>query len=192
MMRLCPALVEKAAFQRLGVFRTQLEDMPDLDAAAEFQLAFAVRRRIAGDDVAQIGDQRRLRQIAAKIHSGQVKAGFVGTANEVAHHCHAAVGINRNARQPPTGPMIAGLAAECSGDLVVAREAEFAQDASVPSASFRLWSPRSRIMAKPAFGAAASRLSTMAIALTVRAQRQPREARRRLRSGCDPASRPSA
>jgi len=63
----------------------------DFDAAADFQFALAVRRRVAGDDVANV-EKHRFRQVAAKIDAGHVIAGFVGAADKVAHGRHAAVG----------------------------------------------------------------------------------------------------
>ena len=58
--------------------------MPDFDAAAEVQRAFAVRARIAGDDVADVGDQCRLRQVAPPVDVGVMLAVDVRAGGEVA------------------------------------------------------------------------------------------------------------
>src|SRR5574343_1027833 len=87
--------VEEGAVERLGVFGAQLEDVADFDAPADCQCALAVRRRIAGDDVADV-EYFGLRQVAAEIDAGQVEAGCVGAANKVAHRGDRAVGENRH------------------------------------------------------------------------------------------------
>jgi hypothetical protein len=105
MIWLLPFSSRIGAVQRLGVFGAQLEDVADFDAAADFQRALAVRRGVAGDDVAQIGDFR-LRQVAAEIDAGQVEAGFVGAADKIAHRRDAAVGENGDFfAVDRTGPM---------------------------------------------------------------------------------------
>jgi hypothetical protein len=71
----------------------QLENVADFDAAQDFQRALAVRRSVAGDNVAQIGDFR-LRQVAAEIDAAQVEASLVGAADKIAHHGNAAVREN--------------------------------------------------------------------------------------------------
>ena len=57
--------VQKSGFQGFGIFGAQLEDMADLDTAADFQRALAVRRGIAGDDIANVGNQVGFGQIRA-------------------------------------------------------------------------------------------------------------------------------
>jgi hypothetical protein len=50
----------------------------------QFQRALAVGRRVAGDDVADVGDDGRFRQVAAEIDAGEVETLFVGAADDVA------------------------------------------------------------------------------------------------------------
>ena len=50
-------LVEESCVHRLRVLGAEVEDMADLDAALDRQHALAVRRRIALDDIAQVGHQ---------------------------------------------------------------------------------------------------------------------------------------
>ena len=52
--------VEHRALHRLGVLAAELEHVADLDAAGDAERALAVGRRIAGDDVADVGDDRRV------------------------------------------------------------------------------------------------------------------------------------
>ena len=47
---------------------------------------------IAGDDVADVGHQVGLGQVAAPVDAGEVEVGLVGAADEVAHRGHGAVG----------------------------------------------------------------------------------------------------
>ena len=58
--------------------------MPDFDAAADVERAFAVGTRVAGDNVADIGNQRRLGQIATPVDIGVVLAVDVGASGKVA------------------------------------------------------------------------------------------------------------
>jgi hypothetical protein len=70
--------------------------MPDFDTTTDFQLALAVRRRVASDDVTQIGNLW-LGQVAAKIDASQVKAGFIGAANKITQRSNGTVGKNGDA-----------------------------------------------------------------------------------------------
>src|SRR5574343_1921013 len=85
--------IEIAAAERLGVLLAQLENVADFDAAQDFQLAPAIRRRVTGDDVAQV-ENFRFRQVAAEIDPGQVEAGLLGSADKITHRGNAAVGKN--------------------------------------------------------------------------------------------------
>ena len=84
--------VEVGRVHRLAVLRAEEEHVPDLDAALDGQRAPSIGRRVAGDDIADVGDQVRLGQVAAPVDAGQVEVGFVGAADEVAHRSHGAVG----------------------------------------------------------------------------------------------------
>ena len=81
----------------------------------------------SGNDIAQIGDGGRFRQIPAEIDSSQVEACLVRATNEVAHCRHAAVDENRNAADPDRSD-VTGFAAQRLDDFVVARETEVADD----------------------------------------------------------------
>ena len=79
--------------------------MADLDAALDRQHALAVGRRIAGDDVADVGHEIGLGQVAAPVDAGVVEVGLVGAADEVAHRRHRAVGHDlAPAASMPIGP----------------------------------------------------------------------------------------
>ena len=79
--------------------------MADLDAALDRQHALAVGRRIALDDVADVGHEVGLGQVAAPVDAGEVEVGLVGAADEVAHRRDGAVGDHlAPARCVPIGP----------------------------------------------------------------------------------------
>jgi hypothetical protein len=80
--------------------------MADFDAAAEFQLPLPSGDGSPATTLRKSATSVRLRQVAAEIDAGQVEAGFVGAADEVAHRRHAAVGENRHVfASTATGPM---------------------------------------------------------------------------------------
>ena len=80
-----PLGVEKCRSHRFRINRSQREYMPDFDSAHDFQMSFAVRRAIACDDVAQVGDEIGLAAVAPEVDSAQVEIGFIRAADEVAH-----------------------------------------------------------------------------------------------------------
>ena len=59
------------------------------------QRALAVRATVAGDDVADVGDDVGFGQVAAPVDAGDVEAGFVGADDEIGHRRDAAVGDTR-------------------------------------------------------------------------------------------------
>ena len=65
--------VEIGGTHRLGVHVAQREDVADLDAAQDLERPLAVGRRVAGDDVAQVGDEVGLAAVAAEIDAGEVE-----------------------------------------------------------------------------------------------------------------------
>ena len=119
--------IEEAALERLGILLAQLKDMTDLDSATDFQRSLAVRRRIANEYIAQISHLLRFGQITTEIDVFQVIAGIVGTANEVAHHGHTAIGIDRN-RADADRAKVTRLTAQRSDNFLVSRETEFTND----------------------------------------------------------------
>ncbi|MND98688.1 hypothetical protein D3C80_910500 [compost metagenome] len=68
--------------------------MPDFDAALDLQGALAVRARVAGHDVAQVGNGRN-RQVAFPVHAEVVFIIDVGTDAEVAHQLDRTVDDDR-------------------------------------------------------------------------------------------------
>ena len=56
--------------------------MPDFDAAADFERAFAIGTGVAGDDVADIRQPARLGQIATPVDAGVVVAVVVGASTK--------------------------------------------------------------------------------------------------------------
>ena len=65
--------------------------MADFDAALNRQAAFAVRRGIACDDVADVRHQVGLGQITTPVDACVVKVHHVGATNPVVHHGYVAV-----------------------------------------------------------------------------------------------------
>ncbi|CCJ85275.1 hypothetical protein BN133_1652 [Cronobacter dublinensis 582] len=82
-------------FQRVGVFGAQLEDVAHFDAALDKQRTLAVRARIAGHDVTDIGHFWR-RDITIPVDAEIVFAVDVGACGEIAHGGNAAVDNHRN------------------------------------------------------------------------------------------------
>ena len=80
-----PAASRKVAPIACEYFVPQRENMTDLDAAHDVERALAVGRRIALDHVADVGDAVGLAAVAAEVDAAQVKVGFVGAADEIAH-----------------------------------------------------------------------------------------------------------
>eukprot|EP00825_Cyclidium_porcatum_P015333 TRINITY_DN1860_c0_g1_i7.p2 TRINITY_DN1860_c0_g1~~TRINITY_DN1860_c0_g1_i7.p2 ORF type:complete len:215 (-),score=34.65 TRINITY_DN1860_c0_g1_i7:128-772(-) len=118
------AVVQIGTVQRLGVFLAQLENMTDFDAAQYFQGALAVRRGVAGDDVANVEDFR-FRQVAAEIDACHVIPGFVGATDEIAHVSHATIGKNGHLRRVDCNRANeSGLAAEALDHFFFGGEAE--------------------------------------------------------------------
>jgi len=89
------AFVQAGGVHGLAVFRAQLEDMSDLDAALDGQAALAVRAGIALDHIAQIGDPG-FGQIPFPIDAGEVLAVLIGPAHEVRKLDDAAIGDHRD------------------------------------------------------------------------------------------------
>src|SRR5688572_15260450 len=114
-------LVDVVDAHLLRVGRAQLEDVTDLDAADDLERALAVRRGIAGDDVANIGDDG-IRQVAVPVHAGHVEAVLVRARAEVAHGGHRAVGDDPDVMAH--GAQRARRSLEMRADLAFACEAE--------------------------------------------------------------------
>ena len=66
--------------------------MANFNAPLNRQLAHAVGRLVTRHHVANIGHQGWFGQVAAPVDAGDVKVGFVGATNPVAHGGHFAVG----------------------------------------------------------------------------------------------------
>ena len=105
-------LVEEGGVHRLAVLGAEVEHMADLDAALDGEHALAVGRRVAGDDVADVGHQVGLGQVAAPVDAGEVEVFVVGAADEVVHRGHGAVGHHLDRLLRADRPQVAGLAAE--------------------------------------------------------------------------------
>src|SRR5690606_20851209 len=118
--------VEERALQRSGVFCAQLENVPDLNASADFKRAFALGRWIARDHVAQIRDFR-LVEIAADIGSGEVPVVFVRADDEVAHRSDRT--IHYYATLEAYGPERPRRSVECALNGLGAGEGEWVGDA---------------------------------------------------------------
>src|SRR5262249_34103914 len=121
------------------VLGAQLEDVPDLDAALDLQRALAVRARVAFDDVADVADFPFRLQVAP-VDAGEVEAGLVRAADEVAHFeygpiaddAHRARQVSRLAgdvgrlHRKIHGADVAWAAADDPLDFLVPGEAEVA------------------------------------------------------------------
>ena len=109
--------------------------MPHLDAALDGQRTLAVRRRITGLHVADIGHHhigdlalgRRLGQVAPPVHAGIVIVGLVGAADEVAHVGHRAVGHDAHRLFHAHRPQIAGFRTEMRQNLGLGGKAKALQ-----------------------------------------------------------------
>ena len=97
--------------------------MADFDAAHDLEQTFAVRRRVAGDHIAQVGDFR-FGQVATEIGAGQVHVDLVGATGKVSHHSDRAVGDDADARLDADRTDKARDAAQRLFHFVFAGEAE--------------------------------------------------------------------
>ena len=97
--------------------------MAHFDAALDRQHALAVRRGVAFDDVAQVGDDGRFGHVAAPVGAGVVEAGVVGAADEVGHVGDRAVGHRGHRAKGADRGQVAGHAAVHFQDLGLGREA---------------------------------------------------------------------
>ena len=86
--------VEDARLHRLAVLTAELEDVPDLDATTEGQVAIAARARVAGHHVAQVG-RRRFGQVAAPVHTREMHVETVRSADEIGEGERCVVRIHR-------------------------------------------------------------------------------------------------
>ena len=86
-----PLLVEEGRVHALAVVRAEQEDVADLDAALDLQDALAIGRRIAGDRVADVGDEVGLGKIAAPVDAGVVEVFGVGAGDEIADRRNGAI-----------------------------------------------------------------------------------------------------
>ncbi len=120
-------LGQEGGLHRLGVLGAQVEHVADLDTALNGQLALAVWREVAGDHIAQIGDHRRLGQVTAPVHTGQVVVGLVGTADPVGHHGHVAVHHQLDGLLQADRAQVTGLAAKVFFNLADGRKTEVGQ-----------------------------------------------------------------
>src|SRR5581483_10471880 len=80
--RLLPAvLVEERRGERLGVLRSEVEDVPDLDRGLEGQCATAVRAAIAFPRLAEVGEARLV--VAAGLDAAEMEAVPVRAGDEL-------------------------------------------------------------------------------------------------------------
>src|SRR5438874_4361081 len=79
-----------------GIRGAKLEDVAHLDAARDLEPSLAVGRRIARDDVADVGDGLGLGEVAPEVDARQVEAFLVRAGAEVAHRGDGAVGDDAN------------------------------------------------------------------------------------------------
>ena len=117
--------VEISCTHRPRVHVAQREDMAHLDAAQDFEPAAAIGRRVAGNDVAQIGDAVGFTAIAAEIDAAKVEIGLVRAADEVRHRGDRPVDDQRQVLRYADGTEVAGVAAGDRDDFRLAGPAEF-------------------------------------------------------------------
>src|SRR5690606_6348110 len=90
-----PFGIEHGRVHRAAVLVAELEDLPDLDAARDRELAAAARARVAGDRVAQIRDFGELR-VAFPADAAIVIVRTVRAADEVRERHGVLVDVGRN------------------------------------------------------------------------------------------------
>ena len=90
--------VQERGFHRVGVFGAQLKYVSHFDAAADVELAFAVGTGVARDDIADVGHEHRLGQVAPEVRAGKVMAFLVRAADEIGQHRDRAVGNDPDSR----------------------------------------------------------------------------------------------
>ena len=83
----------------------------------------AVGRRIALDDVADVGDEVRLAAVAAEVDAAQMEVRLVGAADEIGHHRDRAIDDQRHVARDPDRTEVAGRAAGRRDDLGIGRPA---------------------------------------------------------------------
>ena len=127
---------QKGGIHGLAVFGAKVEHMADFDAALNGQYALAVRRGIAGNHIANVGNQIRLRQVAAPIHAGHVEIGFIGTADPVGQHRNFAVDHQLDRLFQVQRPQIARLAAKVFVNLGQAGKPEAGQASDLANLDF--------------------------------------------------------
>ena len=59
--------------------------MANFDATLDRERALAIRRRVSDNDVTNIGNEWRFRQITAPVDAGEMEVHFVGAGDEIAH-----------------------------------------------------------------------------------------------------------
>ena len=101
--------------------------MADFDAALNGQRALAIGRGVASHHIAQIGHQCGLGQVAAPVDAGEVKVGFIGAADPVAHDGDFTVHHQRHGFEQLERAKVARLAAEVVLDLGQRGEPEAGQ-----------------------------------------------------------------
>ena len=109
--------------------------MTDFDAAYDFQRTLAIRRRISGDDITDVGDFG-FRQIATKVHASQMGIVCVRATGKVGHHGDRTIGNDANARFDGDRADKAGDAAQRFFNLVFARKAEGADTGNLAGLDF--------------------------------------------------------
>ena len=117
--------VEKGCTHRLRIDVAQREHVADLDAAQDLERPLAVGRRVAGDDVAEVGDEVGLAAVAAEIDAAQVEVALVRAADEIRHHRHRAVDDQRQVLRDADRAEVAGIATGRRDDLGLGGPAEF-------------------------------------------------------------------
>ena len=121
--------VQKGGFHSFGIFGAQLENVSDLDAATDFQRALAVRRWVACNHIADVGEFDFFCGILLEVlpvASTEVVAVFIGAADEIAHHASRMVCNYRDVMLVVRAD-ITGTAAHVGLDFVFGGEAEIAQ-----------------------------------------------------------------
>ena len=97
-------LIQIGAMHCFGIARAKLKHMPYLNAAANFNTAFAIRRRITGNGITNIGNLRQ-GQITLPVHTGQMESSGISTADKITHIGYGAIsddddiGANTNRTQ---------------------------------------------------------------------------------------------
>ena len=111
-------LIEQGGLHGLGVFSAQVKDMANLNAALDTKFTFAIGARVALNDIANVGNPRRLGEVSAPVHTAEMEVLRVCTHNKVGHLSNRAVCNDLDLGGEPNRAQVARLAAKTLNNLL--------------------------------------------------------------------------